>query len=107
MRSILLAFLLTGFVSFQLAACTALTGETVGRNLDDATITTAVKSKLAVEKGSSLTRIDVDTVRGVVTLNGVVDSAATKKRAEQIARSVDGVHGVNDDLQIQSQAAGR
>ena len=43
--------------------------ETLGENIDDTTITTTVKAKLAAEKGTTLTRIQVDTNRGVVQLS--------------------------------------
>jgi hypothetical protein len=47
-------------VIFALAGCQAMTGRTAGENLDDLTITTAVKTRLAADKISTLTRIDVD-----------------------------------------------
>jgi osmotically-inducible protein OsmY len=84
---------------FMLGGCRAITGETLGEHIDDSTITTSVKTKLAADKGSSLTRIQVDTDRGVVQLSGVVDSAAEKARAEQIARGVGGVKSVRNNLQ--------
>ena len=46
-----------------MAGCQAITGETAGQNIDDTTITTTVKAKLAADKGSSLTRVQVDTIR--------------------------------------------
>jgi len=67
------------------SGCTAMTGETLGQNIDDTNITATVKTKLAAEKFSTVTRIDVDTVRGVIHLNGVVDSDAERARAQQIA----------------------
>jgi hyperosmotically inducible protein len=85
------------------AGCTAMTGETLGQNIDDTNITAAVKTKLAGEKASTLTRIDVDTVRGVVHLGGVVASDADRARAEQIASQVGGVKKVVNDLQIQKR----
>jgi hyperosmotically inducible periplasmic protein len=86
---------------FQISACTTVTGESLGQNVDDTSITTTVKSKLAYDKGSSLTRVSVETVRGVVHLTGVVESAAVKNQAESIARSVGGVRGVVNNLQVQ------
>jgi osmotically-inducible protein OsmY len=83
-----------------LSGCQALTGETLGEHIDDTTITSTVKTKLAAEKGTTLTRIQVDTDRGVVQLSGVVDSAADKSRAEQITRGVGGVKGVKNNLQV-------
>lgn len=83
----------------MLGGCRAMTGETLGEHIDDTTITTSVKTRLAADKGSSLTRIQVDTDRGVVQLSGVVDSAAEKARAEQITRGVGGVKSVRNNLQ--------
>lgn len=85
----------------MLAGCQALTGDTLGRNIDDTTITTTVKGKLAADKGSSVTRVQVDTNRGVVALTGTVESAADRARAEQITRTVGGVKGVSNNLQVQ------
>ena len=88
-------------VAVLLAACQSMTGETLGENIDDAGITAAVKSKLAGEKISTVTRIDVDTNRGVVALNGTVKTVADKTRAEELARQVKGVRDVVYNLRIQ------
>jgi hyperosmotically inducible protein len=85
--------------------CQAMTGRTAGRNVDDATITASVKSSLVADKVSNLTRVDVDTTNGVVSLNGVVESQQQKARAEQLASRVDGVRKVVNNLQIQSSSA--
>jgi osmotically-inducible protein OsmY len=78
-----------------------LWGKISGQNIDDTTITTTVKGKLAADKGSSVTRVQVDTNRGVVALTGTVESAADRARAEQITRTVGGVRGVANNLQVQ------
>jgi hyperosmotically inducible protein len=88
---------------FALTGCQAMTGKSAGRNVDDAAITASVKSTLVADKVANLTRIDVDTNNGVVSLNGVVNSAQQKGRAEELARRVDGVRGVNNNLQISSR----
>ena len=90
-------------IVFFLSGCQAITGETLGQNIDDTTITTSVKSKMAVDKASSLTRVGVETTRGTVQLTGVVDSQATKNKATEIAKSVDGVKNVINNLQVQSK----
>ena len=100
MRKTAQSFLLVVGLVWLLSGCQALTGETLGEHIDDTTITTTVKTKLAAEKGTTLTRIQVDTDRGVVQLSGVVDSAAEKSRAEQITRGVGGVKGVKNSLQV-------
>jgi osmotically-inducible protein OsmY len=95
-RAILPLFLLASF----LTGCQAITGETMGQNIDDTTITTTVKAKLAAEKGSTLTRVQVDTNRGVVQLSGVVESSNDRSRAEQVTRGVGGVKSVVNNLQV-------
>jgi osmotically-inducible protein OsmY len=81
----------------MLAACQAMTGRTAGENVDDSTLTASVKSQLGA---SNLLRIDVDSNGGVVSLNGTVDTPAEKARAEQLARRVDGVKKVVNNLQV-------
>jgi len=90
-----------GMMVLLLTGCQALTGKTAGQNVDDATITASVKSTLVADKAANLTRVDVDTNNGVVSLNGVVESTQQKSRAEQLARRVDGVKSVVNNLQVQ------
>jgi hyperosmotically inducible periplasmic protein len=86
---------------FVLSGCQALTGQTLGETVDDTTITTTVKARLAAEKGTTLTRVGVETTRGVVQLTGVVQTAAERSQAERIARGVGGVKDVVNNLQVQ------
>jgi hyperosmotically inducible protein len=83
------------------AGCTSMTGKSAGQNVDDATITAQVKSKLAAEKAATLTKVDVDTNRGTVYLTGNVQNAELKARATEIARQVNGVRDVVNNLKIQ------
>ena len=77
------------------------TTTSAGRQVDDATIKTAVKTKLAADvKHSTLTNIAVDSTNGVVTLAGQVDTPDQKRMAADVARSVDGVVKVNNNLQV-------
>jgi hyperosmotically inducible protein len=96
----LLAVMLT---VFSLAGCQAMTGKTTGQNVDDAALTTAVKTKLAADKLSSLTRVDVDTNNGTVSLNGVVESSDQKARAQELASQVNGVNKVINNIQVQKK----
>ena len=89
-------------VILVITGCTSLTGETMRQNVDDSTITAMVKSKLAAEKASTLTRVGVDTVQGTVYLTGIAETAAIRERAGVIARQVEGVRGVINHLKIQS-----
>lgn len=70
---------------------------TPGEVARDASITGRVKAALAADELVKARHIDVDTLRGVVQLNGTV-SAAEKDRALQVARRVEGVHDVRDNL---------
>jgi hyperosmotically inducible protein len=83
------------------AGCRSMTGESVGQNIDDATITTEVKAKLTGEKASNLTRVSVATANGNVSLTGIVPTAADRARAEEIARGVKGVQRVTNNLQVE------
>ena len=86
------------------SGCTSMTGQTAGQYVDDSTITASVKAKLVGDKTANLTRIDVDTTNQIVTLNGIVESADQKAKAEQLARQVGGVKNVKNNLQIQKQS---
>lgn len=88
---------------FSMAGCEAMTGRTAGRNVDDATITSSVKTRLAADKVSSLTRVDVDTNNGTVSLNGVVETSEQKARAQELASQAGGVNKVINNLQVQKR----
>jgi osmotically-inducible protein OsmY len=75
-------------------------GKTVGETIDDATITTRVKSSLLNEPTTGGLRIDVDTFKGVVTLSGRVKSHNEERKAVEIARNTPGVQSVKSALQV-------
>jgi hyperosmotically inducible periplasmic protein len=87
-------------VMLSLVACSSTTGKTAGENVDDATITASVKAKLVADKPANLTRVDVDTNNATVYLNGVVETAEQKARAEELARQAKGVKSVVNNLQV-------
>lgn len=89
------------FVLMVGASCRSLTGESLGENIDDTTITTTVKAKLAAEKVATLTSVGVSTIERTVYLTGVVGTPELKQRAESIARQVKGVKAVVNNLQVQ------
>jgi hyperosmotically inducible periplasmic protein len=67
----------------------------------DATLTTKIKSKMALDDTIKARRIDVDTDGTVVTLTGSVETAVQKTRALQLARETDGVTSVVDRLRVE------
>ena len=77
-------------------------GKTVGETIDDATITTRVKTALLNDPVVAGLKIDVDTTKGIVTMSGIVRSRDEEQRAVQIARGVPGVHDVKSTLQVQA-----
>ncbi len=66
----------------------------------DAWITTKVKLALLTTDGVSGTAVNVDTVKGQVTLYGKARSAAEKEKAEKVAKKIDGVQSVRNLLQV-------
>lgn len=71
-----------------------------GKFIDDAWITAKVKTMLLkddIVKGLS---VNVETRKGMVQLSGWVNEEAQISHAEQIARSIEGVKSVRNDLQL-------
>ena len=68
----------------------------------NAALTGKVKTALAADVGLKTLKIDVDSAGSVVTLKGNVDSAETKRRAEEVARKVEGVTSVRNELNVRA-----
>jgi hyperosmotically inducible protein len=90
-------------VVLSFAACQSMTGKSAGQNVDDASITASVKSKLVADAASNLTRVNVDTNNATVYLNGTVETPEQKVRAEQLAWQAKGVKSVVNNLQVQKK----
>jgi hypothetical protein len=76
-------------------------GKEVSRAWSDASITAAVKTRLAGASPATLLKVDVDTKQGIVQLNGTVDTDKTRQRATELARQVEGVRRVVNNLKVQ------
>jgi hyperosmotically inducible protein len=87
-------------VFFFLNGCQAMTGATMGQNIDDGNLTSYVKTKLAEDKLNTLTRVGVETNNGVVYLTGEVETAEQKSRVGSLASQVKGVRQVVNNLQV-------
>lgn len=81
------------------------TVEEVGTVVDDSSITASIKTALLKEAGFGAVGIDVNTVRGEVSLKGAVNSESERERAQQIAAAVAGVTGVKNDIAVRATAA--
>ncbi len=85
----------------QLTGCAvARDQQTVGSYIDDATITTRVKARMAEDKSVSATSISVETLKGTVQLSGFAKSADERATAERLARSTPGVQSVRNDIVV-------
>ncbi|MDZ4347783.1 MAG: BON domain-containing protein [Candidatus Binatia bacterium] len=85
---------------FFMTSCQAMTGETMGENIDDSYITGAVKTQLASDKLVSLTRVEVETTNGIVYLTGQVQTAEQRSHIGSLASQVKGVKRVVNNLQV-------
>jgi osmotically-inducible protein OsmY len=74
------------------------TSRSTGEFVDDSAIANKVKAALYADKEVSGTQVEVEAYRGVVQLSGFVDNAAQAQKAVQIAREVDGVKDVRNNL---------
>jgi osmotically-inducible protein OsmY len=74
--------------------------ESVGAYIDDAGITTLVKSRFFEDKDVAGTSIGVETLNGTVLLSGFAKSNLERNKAETIARAVSGVKSVKNDIRI-------
>lgn len=69
-----------------------------GEYIDDATITTKIKSAFASDPVVDALDIKVKTFRGNVQLSGFADTSEQAVRAEEIAEGVEGVESVENDI---------
>jgi len=94
------SFFVAALVAAAFSAVAADTGrdETPGQYIDDATITTKVKTALVKDSATSALDVKVETYRGTVQLAGFASSQAEIKRAEALARAVPGVNDVKNSI---------
>lgn len=96
-----LASLAASLVLLAASGCAVSRGqETMGSYLDDAGITTLVKSRFFEDKDVAGTSISVETLNGTVMLSGFAKSALERNKAETIARGVKGVTSVKNEIAI-------
>lgn len=77
-------------------------GQKAAQSWDDTEITAKLKAEFLGEPGLKSTQISVDTVKGVVTLTGTVDSQASSDKAGAIAMAIGGTREVNNQLVVTS-----
>lgn len=96
-------------IATALAALTILPGcavtrgqSSVGEYIDDATISTKVKTKLIESKAVDAAVIQVETLNGEVMLSGFAKSPDERVTAETLAREVKGVKAVRNQIVVRS-----
>jgi hyperosmotically inducible periplasmic protein len=74
--------------------------ESVGAYVDDATITTQIKSRFVENKDVDAASIKVETLNGTVMLSGFAKDTTEKSTAEAVARRVNGVKSVKNEIAV-------
>jgi hyperosmotically inducible periplasmic protein len=101
-----------------LAAAVALAGftgcestkgddRTAGRTMDDKAVTGKVKDALSEQTVYKFDDIDVATHNGIVQLSGWASTEAQKQKAAEVARQVEGVHDVLNNISVKLTPTGR
>ncbi len=99
--SALLLMLALAGGSLVLSSCAgSRDSESTGEYIDDSVITTKVKTAIFNEESLKVLEINVETFKGVVQLTGFVESQADINKAISVARSVEGVRSVKNDMVV-------
>jgi hyperosmotically inducible periplasmic protein len=92
---------LTGSAMLLQSGCASTqTRQSTGEYVDDAAITTKVKAAFVKDPTVKAMDVSVDTFKGTVQLSGFVNTAEEKARAEQVARTVNGVVNVQNNISV-------
>jgi hyperosmotically inducible protein len=94
------ACFLTLLVVVFLGCASTPTREGSGEYLDDTVITTKVKAAIFSEPSLKVSEINVETFKGVVQLSGFVNSQTDISKAVAVARGVQGVKSVKNDMRV-------
>jgi len=88
--------------ALPIAACTASssTTDSTGEYVDDASITTKVKTALLGDSGLKSFDISVTTDKDIVQLSGRVNTYQVKSHATQVASGIPGVQAVVNNLVV-------
>jgi osmotically-inducible protein OsmY len=93
--------LLTAVALMALVGCASSgTQESTGQYVDDTVITTKVKAAIFNEPTLKSAEINVETFKGAVQLSGFVSDPASIVKALEVARGVNGVTSVKNDMRV-------
>ena len=100
-KSLAIAATLTALTLATVSGCAVTRGqETVGAYIDDATITTQIKGRFVENKDVDAISIHVETLNGTVMLTGFAKNMSERSSAERIARGVNGVRSVRNEIAV-------
>ena len=85
---------------FALGCASTSTQESTGEYVQDSWITTKVKTAMLAEPSLKSFQINVETYKQVVQLSGFVRSAADIDKAVEVARGVEHVISVKNDMRL-------
>ena len=74
--------------------------ESLGAYVDDTAITTAIKARFVENKDVDASSISVETMKGTVMLSGFAKNMAEKNTAEVLARKINGVTMVKNEITV-------
>ncbi len=95
-----IAFLAAVLLATIVGCASTSKQSSTGEYIDDTVITTKVKAAILEDKELKVTEINVETFKGVVQMSGFVSSQSDINRAATIARSVEGVKSVKNDMRV-------
>src|SRR5262249_57048630 len=75
------------------------------KRVDDAMLTAKIKTKMAADGRIRPTRINVDSLDGNVTMKGEAPTQQERDAAEEVARKVEGVRSVSNQITVNPAAA--
>ncbi len=87
-------------LAFVVGCASTSTQEGTGEYVDDSVITTKVKAAIFNEPSLKVAEINVETFKGVVQLSGFVSSHDAANKAVTLARGVNGVKSVKNDMRV-------
>jgi osmotically-inducible protein OsmY len=88
------------FMALALGCASTAKQEGTGEYVDDTVLTTKVKAAIFNEPSLKSAEINVETFKGVVQLSGFVSSAAAESTAVAVARTIEGVKSVKNDMRL-------
>lgn len=87
-----------GLMTIFLGCAATQTSESTGQYVDNSAITTKVKAAIFNDPLLKTMQISVESYKGEVQLSGFVNSPESVRKAGEVARSVEGVVSVKNDL---------